>query len=233
MQDFIVPEYFRELNMLSVMLRFLICIVCGGMIGIEREWKHRTAGLKTHILVCLGSAMCMMTGQYVLMYFDNANIDPTRIGAQVVSGIGFLGVGTIIIKNNSRVKGLTTAAGLWVSACIGLATGVGFYEVAVIGTLCVELVFFVARRLNMFEVIEASTIYLYVEVKDVSNIKDLLKEIRSQKCEVFSMSMHQSRSGEEGVTGVVLGIRGEEHIGTVLTEMVSKLDYVTGFEEME
>ena len=72
MQNFIVPEYFRELNMISILLRFLVCIICGGMIGIEREWKHRTAGLKTHILVCLGSAVCMMTGQYVWVYFASA-----------------------------------------------------------------------------------------------------------------------------------------------------------------
>lgn len=233
MQNFILPEYFRELNMLSILLRFLVCIVCGGMIGIEREWKHRTAGLKTHILVCLGAAVCMMTGQYVWVYFGNTGIDPTRIGAQVISGIGFLGVGTIIIKNNTYVKGLTTAAGLWVSACIGLAAGIGFFEVAVIGTFCVELLFFIVRQLNVFEVVRENKIHLYVEVKDVSNIKELLREIKKQECNIFKMSIHQSVSGEAGATGVVFGIHGGEHIGEELTEIVSELDYVIGFEEME
>lgn len=233
MQDFIVPGYLRELNMVSILLRFLVCIICGGMIGIEREWKHRTAGLKTHILVCLGSAVCMMTGQYVWVYFEGAGIDPTRIGAQVVSGIGFLGVGTIIIKNNTQVKGLTTAAGLWVSACIGLAAGIGFFEIAVIGTLCVELLFFLVRQLNVFEVVKENTIHLYVEVRDVSNIKKLLEIIQKQECSIFSMNMHQSVSGEDEIVGIVLGIRGGEHIGVELTEIIIKLDYVTGFEEME
>lgn len=233
MLDFIVPEYFRELNMLSVLLRFLACIICGGMIGIEREWKHRTAGLKTHILVCLGSAVCMMTGQYVWVYFDGAGIDPTRIGAQVISGIGFLGVGTIIIKNNTQVKGLTTAAGLWVSACIGLAAGIGFFEIAVIGTLCVELLFFIVRQLNVFEVAKENTIHLYVEVKDITNVKEILEIIQKQECNIFSMNMCQSVSHDEGIVGVILGIHGGEDIGEKLTDMVSKLDYVTGFEEME
>ncbi|MCI8408128.1 MAG: MgtC/SapB family protein [Lachnospiraceae bacterium] len=233
MKDFLVPEYFRELNMLSILLRFLICIICGGMIGIEREWKHRTAGLKTHILVCLGSAVCMMTGQYVWVYFASAGIDPTRIGAQVISGIGFLGVGTIIIKNNTQVKGLTTAAGLWVSACIGLAAGIGFFEIAVIGTLCVELLFLVVRQLKVFEVVREYTIHLYVEVEDVTNIKELLKIIRNQECNIYSMNICQSINSKEGVVGVVLGIHGGEHIGEELTEVVSQLDYVTGFEEME
>lgn len=233
MRDFIVPEYFRELNMLSILLRFLVCIICGGMIGIEREWKHRTAGLKTHILVCLGSAVCMMTGQYVWVYFSGAGIDPTRIGAQVISGIGFLGVGTIIIKNNTQVKGLTTAAGLWVSACIGLAAGIGFFEIAVIGTLCVELLFLVVRRLKVFEVAREYTIHLYVEVEDITNVKELLEIIRKQECNIYSMNMCQSVSSKEGVVGIILGIHGGEHIGEELTEVVSRLDYVTGFEEME
>lgn len=233
MQELIIPEYFRELNMVSILLRFLVSIVCGGMIGLEREWKHRTAGLKTHILVCLGSAVCMMIGQYVWVYYEGMGIDPSRVGAQVVSGIGFLGVGTIIIKRSTYVKGLTTAAGLWVSACIGLAAGIGFFEIAVIGTLCVELLLLVVRKTNMFEVVKENVVYLYVEVKDVSNIKGLLEIIRKQECTIFSMSIRKSISDEEGATGVVLGIRGDEHIGEILTEVVSRLDYVTGFEEME
>lgn len=233
MSDFIVPEYFRELNMVSVLLRFIACIICGGMIGIEREWKHRTAGLKTHILVCLGSAVCMMTGQYVWVYFGSTGIDPTRIGAQVISGIGFLGVGTIIIKNNTQVKGLTTAAGLWVSASIGLAAGIGFFEIAVIGTFCIELLFLIARKLKVFEAVKENTIHLYVEVEDVIYIKELLKIVQKQECNVFSMNMCQSVSGKEGLVGVVLGIHGGESIGDELVKLISQLDYVTGFEEME
>lgn len=233
MDGFIIPDYYRELNMISLLLRFLTCIICGGMIGIEREWKHRTAGIKTHILVCLGAAVCMMTGQYVWEYFASSGIDPTRIGAQVVSGIGFLGVGTIIIKNNTEVKGLTTAAGLWVSACIGLAAGIGFFEIAVIGTLMVELIFFIVRQINMFEVVKETKIYLYVEVKDVSNVKDLLNAIKQKDCNIFQMNIQPSGNSETGLVGVVLGIKGVEKIGEELTNLVSELDYVTGFEEME
>lgn len=233
MEELWFPDYLRELNMISIMLRFLVCIVCGGVIGIEREWKHRTAGFKTHILVCLGAAVCMMTGQYVLAYFKVASIDPARIGAQVVSGIGFLGVGTIIVTKNAKVKGLTTAAGLWVSACIGLAVGIGFFEIAIIGTLCVEVLFFVVKQLNVFGVVKETRIFLYVEISDISHVKDLMALLRENDCSIFSMDMHHSNIKEENTVGVIFGIRGSEATGDNVITLVSNQEYVLGFEEME
>lgn len=227
------PDYLRELNMASIALRFLVCIICGGIIGIEREWKHRTAGFKTHILVCLGSAVCMMTGQYIAAYFKMASIDPSRIGAQVVSGIGFLGVGTIIVTKNAKVKGLTTAAGLWVSACIGLAVGIGFFEIAIIGTLCVEVLFLIVKQLNVFGVVRETRIFLYVEISDVSHVKDLMALLRENECSVFSMDMHHSNRTEENTVGVIFGIRGSESTGESVIALVSEQDYVLCFEEME
>lgn len=120
-------------NFISLIVRILLVILCAGLIGYDRDAHGAAAGFRTHILVCMGAMIAMSTGQFAAMYYT---IDVTRIGAQVVSGIGFLGAGSIIV-NKRHITGLTTAAGLWASACIGLALGIGFYEGAILGTLAV------------------------------------------------------------------------------------------------
>lgn len=115
-------------------LRLLIAGVLGGLVGFEREYSNRPAGLRTHIVVCIGSALVMVTAEFILeKYNGRIAVDPTRMGAQVISGIGFLGAGTILRTGNS-IRGLTTAAGVWAVACIGLACGSGFYIGALIAT---------------------------------------------------------------------------------------------------
>ena len=119
----------RSVTTLSVFVRLACAFICGGIIGIERSYKRRPAGFRTHILICIGAAITTLTSQYLYLnmhYFT----DMARLGAQVVAGIGFIGAGTIIVTKRQNVKGLTTAAGLWTSAIIGLAFGGGFYEAA-------------------------------------------------------------------------------------------------------
>ena len=101
----------REITFMTVMIRFLIAIICGGLIGIERSYKNRPAGFRTHILVCIGATIASMTGIYLYLNMGLPT-DISRLGAQVVSGLGFIGGGTIIVINKKRIKGLTTAAGL-------------------------------------------------------------------------------------------------------------------------
>ena len=137
--------YLQELNLLSVAVRVILSIVLAGLIGLERQGQHHPAGLRTHILVCVGSALTMMLGQYLFLRYGT---DPSRIGAQVVSGIGFLGVGTIIL-NGAHVRGITTAAGLWASACMGLAVGAGFYEGAIIGFAAIAFTLIIMRRVRV------------------------------------------------------------------------------------
>ncbi len=111
-------------------IRLLVAMVLGGIIGFERELHDRPAGLRTHILVCVGSALVMIVSQHVSLSFaDKLQSDPARIAAQVVSGIGFLGAGTIM-REGATVRGLTTAASLWISAALGLAAGAGLYVYA-------------------------------------------------------------------------------------------------------
>lgn len=125
------------LSVESIVFKLVLSIVLSGAIGVERESLRRPAGLRTHILVCVGSTLVMLTSLYLFEEFkDSANMQPDRLGAQVISGIGFLGAGTII-RDGNNVKGLTTAAGLWAVACIGLAVGAGFYTGAVASALLV------------------------------------------------------------------------------------------------
>ena len=126
-----------ELNLISTVVRLALALLLGGMLGLERGRKRRPAGLRTYMIVCIASALVMITSQYMSERFGTG--DPARMGAQVISGIGFLGAGTIITTSR-QVKGLTTAAGLWAAACIGLAVGIGFYEGAVLCAVFVLLV---------------------------------------------------------------------------------------------
>lgn len=134
------------MRLTTIILRLFLAVILGGLIGMEREEKHRPAGFRTHILVCVSSAVVMLTSEYISnVYRGLTNADPARLGAQVISGIGFLGAGTII-RQGSNVKGLTTAASLWAVACIGLALGIGFYEGAVAGALLIIFTLMVLGR---------------------------------------------------------------------------------------
>jgi len=119
---------------LEIALRIILAGVFGGLIGYEREVKHMPAGFRTHILVCIGSALVMIIAEY--MFNNFSGVDPSRLGAQVISGIGFLGAGTII-RDKFKVKGLTTAASLWAVACIGLAVGMGYFYIALVTSIII------------------------------------------------------------------------------------------------
>ena len=128
-------EWLREFNFWTILIRLFTAALLGGVIGLERGRQRRAAGLRTHILVCVGAALTAMVGFFARDMLGISNSDPLRVSAQVISGIGFLGVGTILVTGRSQVRGLTTAAGLWSTAAVGLAIGIGFYEAAIICTL--------------------------------------------------------------------------------------------------
>lgn len=131
---------------LELVLRLLLAGILGGVIGYERQHTNRPAGFRTHILVCIGSALVMVTSEYIFeKYRGISNIDPARLGAQVISGIGFLGAGTII-RDGINIRGLTTAASLWAVSCVGIAAGIGFYEGAIVATLLIFLTLIVLKR---------------------------------------------------------------------------------------
>lgn len=130
-------------------LRLLLACILGGIIGYERENVHRPAGFRTHILVCVGAALVMVTSEFIFRQYKGiASVDPTRLGAQVISGIGFLGAGTII-REGFNVKGLTTAASLWAVSCVGIAAGIGYYEGAVATTLIIYFTLIFLKKLEV------------------------------------------------------------------------------------
>ncbi|MFA6846035.1 MAG: MgtC/SapB family protein, partial [Sphaerochaetaceae bacterium] len=135
-----------QLTPVTIILRVFIAIICSGVLGFERTRKRRPAGVRTYMLVCLGAALTMMTSQYVAI--NVGDTDVTRLGAQVISGIGFIGAGTIICTGYHQIKGLTTAAGLWASACMGLAIGIGFIYGAIV--TCIAM-FFVMTLMDKTE----------------------------------------------------------------------------------
>ncbi len=133
---------------LEIIARLLLASILGGIIGYERELTNRPAGFRTHILVCIGSALVMVTSEFMFnRYSSQTSMDPARLGAQVISGIGFLGAGTII-REGYNVKGLTTAASLWAVACVGIAAGVGFYEGAIVAAILIILTLILLKKLE-------------------------------------------------------------------------------------
>ena len=157
----------RDMSFLSIFVRLLLVVLCGGVIGIEREYKRRPAGFRTHILICLGAAMTTMTSQYLYLcmgYFT----DMARLGAQVIAGIGFIGAGTIIVTRRQRVKGLTTAAGLWATAIIGLTLGAGYFEAGIFATILILMAELLFSKLEYGVLENAPEINVYYEYTEKS-----------------------------------------------------------------
>jgi putative Mg2+ transporter-C (MgtC) family protein len=164
----------REVTYLAVALRIVIAAILGGVIGLEREIKNRAAGLRTYMLVCVGACLVMLTNQYIVQVLGTG--DPVRMGAQVVSGIGFLGAGTIIVTRRSQIKGLTTAAGLWSAAGVGLAIGIGFYEAAIAGSLVIFVVMTLFQRLDAGMRKRSSRVSAYFELDKELSLGDFLRQ---------------------------------------------------------
>lgn len=130
---------------LEILVRLLLAVLLGGLIGYEREHTNRPAGFRTHILVCAGAALAMATSEYLVRKYSISAVDPARLGAQVISGIGFLGAGTII-RDGVNVRGLTTAASLWAVSCVGIAVGSGFYLGAFMATVFIFLTLMILKK---------------------------------------------------------------------------------------
>ena len=186
----------RDVTIWSVALRMVLAVICGGIIGIEREYKRRPAGFRTHILICLGAAMTTLTSQYLYLVLGQYT-DMARLGAQVVAGIGFIGAGTIIVTRRQRVKGLTTAAGLWAAAIIGLALGGGFYEGGLFATVLIMVAELFFSRVEYRMLKNAPEVNLYVEYSDNRTMDVLLQEFREHGLKILNMGIIHSNSNEK------------------------------------
>lgn len=196
----------EALSIWEVALRLLVASLCGGIIGIERGRKHRAAGFRTHMLVCMGAALTIVLGTYLAIMMrgelwhldpeaDFVNTDISRFGAQVINGIGFIGAGTIIVTGRQQVKGMTTAAGLWASACMGLAIGAGFYSAALIGCAFIILTIVVFSKLERFILSRTRNINLYVEFEHTDDLTDIVEKIREQQIRIFDVEITKAKGG--------------------------------------
>ena len=184
-----------SLLMTDVLVRLLLAFVCGAVIGIEREYKRRPAGFRTHILICLGAAITTLTGEYLILQKGFYG-DVLRLGAQVVAGIGFVGAGTIIVTKHNRVRGLTTAAGLWVTAIIGLACGVGYLAGAIAAT---GIILFAEIFLSKFEFKIRSRneeVTLYVEYKNKKTVNVVIDYFHRKKVKILDLEISKIKEKE-------------------------------------
>lgn len=196
----------RDLNLLSIVVRLLLAMLFGGTIGFERGIHQRAAGLRTHMLLCVGAASTMLVNQY--LYASYTVGDPARLSAQVLSGIGFLGAGTVIITQRNQIKGLTTAATLWATACMGLAVGSAFYECALVMYVILIVVLVVMSVLdNRYLKIETSTA-CYLEVKRESGLGDAIHFIH--KMGWIIREAKEFPSGREDVLAVRLDLESDQ-----------------------
>lgn len=201
----------REVTYLAVALRITAAFLMGGVLGLERGLKQRPAGLRTHMLVSVGACMIMLTNQYIYQVFGSG--DPVRMGAQVVSGIGFLGAGTIVVTKHSQIRGLTTAAGLWATAAVGLATGIGFYEAAIMGTLVIVLTLTVLSRLDSRMHKKTRCFEVYVELEPNVSLGMFLDAIRAKGIAIEDVQMEPSRNLEDGRRCFMLVLITRRRIG--------------------
>ncbi|MEY8232126.1 MgtC/SapB family protein [Oscillospiraceae bacterium 50-16] len=188
----------------------MTAMALGGIIGMERGIKNRPAGLRTYTLVCIGSCVVMLVNQY--SYQATGTGDPVRMGAQVVSGIGFLGAGTIIVTAHNRIKGLTTAAGLWASACVGLAVGIGLYEVALVSGASIFLVLTLLHRSELGLRRRSNVVEFYVELDPHVPLGSFLRSAKSCGLELNGiLKEYDSGYGEDSLAFMVT-IRGKKNL---------------------
>ena len=196
----------REVTYLAIAIRILVAVICGGLIGLERGMKNRPAGLRTYMLVCVGACIVMLTNQYVVQITNTG--DPTRLAAQVVSGIGFLGAGTIIVTRRNQIKGLTTAAGLWSAAGVGLALGVGFYEAAIVGTFAVFFVMTLLQKMDNKLHRRSRQLEAYIELSTIS-LGDFLRTMRESDIEISDVQRESGEEESDGVRACVATLKGK------------------------
>lgn len=216
-------DSFRDLSLLSVAVRMILAVICGGLIGIEREYKRRPAGFRTHILICLGAAVTTLTSQYLCLelHYDT---DISRLGAQVIAGIGFIGAGTIFVSHRQRIKGLTTAAGLWTSAIVGLALGAGFYEGALLTTVLVLLAETVLSWLERLILRSTPEVNLYLKFAGRQSLEEVLQLCRDNQLKILNLEITRFAEKEQSNAIAILSLRLSKKItADTLMEGISKI----------
>lgn len=234
-------SYLRELNMLSMMLRVVLAMVVGGIVGFEREKKGRPAGFRTYMLVAVGATLTVILSQYLDYMLNNRWVlasdtigiktDLSRFGAQVINGVGFLGAGTIIVTGKQEVKGLTTAAGLWASACMGIAIGAGFYECMVMGTLLIVISMKLLPFIENIVMRRARNMSIYVGMDSMENLGSVVSYLKNAGIRLFDVEIDKSKNEHLKQVNALLSIRLPNQIQH--TQVLAKLATMDGIIAIE
>ena len=219
----------RELTYLSVVLRIAAALFMGGALGLERGMKNRPAGLRTYMLVCVGSCLIMMTNQFIFQTTGTG--DPTRMSAQVISGIGFLGAGTIVVTQHNQIKGLTTAAGLWACAGAGLALGIGFYEAAVVGGISIFVVLTLLQRWDDRMHRKGRVFDIYFELSEGYPLGDLIRAVRAMELEIFDVRMESDSTLNSGASAFIATVKTKHRV--IHTTILAEINKLQGVEYLE
>lgn len=226
-------DFVREITFTGVSVRLVLAVLCGGLIGIEREYKRRPAGFRTHILICLGAAVTTLTSQYLYLILG-LYTDVARLGAQVVAGIGFIGAGTIIVTNRQRVKGLTTAAGLWTSAIIGLVCGAGYIEGAVFATLMVLVAELLLVKIEYRFARKLTDTNLYIEYYKAESIENIVHSLREHKVKMSGLEISRvtDDDGRHRYSAVVTVQASRNGLDTELLKGLQSMKNILAVEEL-
>lgn len=226
-------QYMRDLNFVSVAFRLLLAMVLGGVIGIDRGMKRRVAGVKTHTIVCLGATIAMMTGQFIHVYSNGAGTgDTARLGAQVISGVGFLGVGTIISTGRRHVSGLTTAASLWTCSCIGLAIGIGFYSGAIFGAVAVLIVLRYFKALDSYVESHSNVYEVYMEFVSEEHLSAAIRNLRSEDIKIGSVMIVKKKTKTQALVVQASVEAGKWMTRNAVFRALEELDGIISVEEL-
>ncbi|KRF05990.1 magnesium transporter MgtC [Paenibacillus sp. Soil766] len=231
-----------QISHLDLIIRMVLAVILGGLIGLEREWNNHAAGFRTHILVCLGSATIMLLSEYGFSEFvneANVRIDPSRLAAQVVSGIGFLGAGAIL-RNGNVIKGLTTAASVWLVAAIGLSVGAGFITGALVCTFLVLISLYVLNKLEKHIIRHRRTHEVEIMINEHPGfLSSLTARFGEQGIQVIHLKMMPEsapspivgKAGENPVMHLVFSLRCPKHEKLIAAyEQICALDIVVRME---
>ena len=219
----------RGFSFITLLIRMVLAFCCGGIVGIEREIKRRPAGFRTHILICVGAAMTTIVSQYLYLEM-HYQTDMARIGAQVIAGIGFIGGGTIIVTKRQRIKGLTTAAGLWTTAIIGLAFGMGYYEAGLIATALLMIAELVFSKLEVFMVHHAPEINLYIGDVETGEIQKIEGHLKALGAKILSTEVIRVNNERQYMVSAILLVRLPKNTST--EDLLSSIKQTIGVTEI-
>ena len=224
--------WLSELTIGSIIVRLALVILFSGIIGIERASKKHEAGLRTYVLVCVGAAVAMLTNQFIFEAFGTGDVG--RIAAQVISGIGFLGAGTILITSRNQIKGLTTAACLWACACMGLAIGIGFYTLTIVGFILIIVVLVLLNPLEKYLLKFVSTYSIHIELLARTDLKELINLSRKMNMKILSIERNAAYANS-GLSVYTISFKkitkNEENSHFIQT--IKELPYVNYVEELK